>query len=150
MVWGAFSSRGTLPLAFPSTRMDSKEYINVLERNLLPFLKQYEDEDWIFQQDNASIHSSKATKQWLTNKNIQVLDWPACSPDQNPIENLWGKLVKIVYANNRQFQSISSLKMAIQRAWQSLTLENDLNNLINSMPRRLHAIGEKKGGPTNY
>jgi hypothetical protein len=37
MVWGAFSSNGVLQLAFPTTRMNSAEYIRILENNLLPF-----------------------------------------------------------------------------------------------------------------
>lgn len=55
MVSGAFSSVGTLTLAFPSTRMNSTEYIGVLEDHLLPFRYIYHEENWIFQQDNDPI-----------------------------------------------------------------------------------------------
>jgi hypothetical protein len=41
MVWGAFSFCGVLPLAFISCRMDSCEYQNVLETNLLPFIRRH-------------------------------------------------------------------------------------------------------------
>ena len=44
----------------------------------------------IFQQDNASIHTSKLTKDWSKTKNIDVLDGSAKSPNLNPIKNLWG------------------------------------------------------------
>ncbi|KAL7723243.1 hypothetical protein ACLKA6_012750 [Drosophila palustris] len=36
MVWGAFTSKATLELQFTSSRMNSKEYIGVLECSLLP------------------------------------------------------------------------------------------------------------------
>jgi hypothetical protein len=47
------------------------------------------DENAIFQQDNASIHMSGHSLVWFAEKNIPLLDWPARSPDLNPIENLW-------------------------------------------------------------
>lgn len=70
--------------------------------------------DFIFQHDNASIHTSRATKTFLQDRNFDVLDWPTCSPDLNPIENLWGWLVRRVYANGKQFDRVSELQSAIR------------------------------------
>ncbi|KAG3217115.1 hypothetical protein PC129_g12031 [Phytophthora cactorum] len=63
----------------------------------------------IFQQDNASIHSSRATKSFFEEENVTVMEWPAKSPDLNPIENMWGVLARAVYANGRQFETRGSL-----------------------------------------
>ncbi len=48
----------------------------------------FKDTDFIFQQDLAPAHTAKSTKSWLNDHGVGVLDWPANSPDLNPIDNL--------------------------------------------------------------
>ena len=136
MVWAAFSKIGTLELQLVSKKMNSSDYINVLQCSLIPFMNKNKDREWVFQQDNASIHVSKQSLGWLRSKKIKYMDWPACSPDLNPIENLWGILTRRVYGNNRQFDSVEELKLHIIREWQNLD-QNLLNSLVESMPNRI-------------
>ena len=83
MVWGAMSSAGVGPLCFLRSNVNTAVYQEVLDQL-------YGDADFIFQQDLAPAHSAKATSTWLKDHGIPVLNWPANSPDCNPIENLWG------------------------------------------------------------
>lgn len=149
MVWGAFSSKGRLNLAFPSCRMNSKEYTDVLQACLLPFKRKYRRTKFIFQQDNAAIHSSRETMEWFQSHKVEVLEWPARSPDLNPIENVWGCLVREIYKNNKQYDSVTELKVAVSEAWEDLD-QILLNNLINSMPSRIFEVVNKNGGCTHY
>lgn len=149
MVWAAFTSIGRVKLAFVPKRMNSIHYQFVLRRCLLPFYRRNRHRQLEFMQDNASIHVSRSTRAWLERHNIAMLEWPANSPDLNPIENLWGILVRRVYAENKQYQSVSELKKAIVKAWQEIDQET-IDNLILSMDNRIFQVINRKGGPTDY
>lgn len=143
MIWGAFSYNGKIRLRFVSNKMNSDYYINMLD-NTIDELEAVGGENFIFQQDNASIHISKKSKQWFQEHEFQLLEWPACSPDLNPIENLWGIIARKVYGNSRQYQTIAELKVAILQSWLDIRSET-LRNLVDSMKDRLFDVILKKG-----
>jgi len=152
MVWGAFSFFGKSPICFISNKMKSADYIDVLEHGLLPMIENVgntEEREWVFQHDNASIHKAKNTILWLNEKNITVLEWPACSPDLNPIENLWGIMVRRVYENGRQFDNCEDLRDAIRRVWDEISVA-DIRKLAKSMPDRIFEVIKKNGGHTGF
>lgn len=149
MVWGAFCSRGMLRLVFLTTHMNSTKYIEVLEQSLVPFLEENSDLDLTFQHDNASVHKSCETSNWLSSNQIVVMDWPACFPDQNPIENIWGTLVWMVYSEKQQYDSMDMVKLAIISCWNQIS---DImhQNLIQSIPSHIFELIKQNGGITRY
>jgi hypothetical protein len=149
MVWGAFCSDQMLHLAVTSTRMNSVEYTSVLESHLLPFFDGRNLAEWTYQQDNAAIHTSRLTKGWLLERGVNVLDWPSCSPDLNPIENVWGILVRCVYADNRQFQNVADLRAAVMDAWDQIS-HDTRKKLVGTMQNRIFELITRLGGLTHY
>ncbi len=75
----------------------------------------FKDADFIFQQDLAPAHTDKSTKSWLNDHSVGLLDWPANSPDLNPIENIWG-VVKRKMINKRPTNA-DELKVTVKETW---------------------------------
>lgn len=149
MIWAAFSYKGKSPLCFITTNMNAQSYVNLLDDVLIDFADELHEDKWTFQQDNAPIHAAKLTKEFFKARNIPVLEWPAVSPDLNPIEDLWGMLSAAVYKNGQQFDTLKELKRALQEEWQKIP-ENKLKALVNSMPRRLTQVEINRGKHINY
>ncbi len=148
MIWAAMSSSGVGPLYFLKSTVNAAIYQEILEHFMLPSAdKLYGYADFIFQQDLAPDHTAKGTKSWFNDHGVTVLDWPANSPDLNPIENLWG-IVKRKMRDTRP-NNTDDLKAAIKATWASITPEQ-CHGLIASMPCRIDEVIHAKGGPTKY
>jgi transposase len=164
MVWGAIwitpnGRVGHSPLVIMERDFASKKngysgksYTKTLEEGLLPqYLPGH-----IFVQDNAPIHNSNYTKDWLESHGIWTLEWPPYSPDLNPIEHMWWALKKMVYKLHPELVTMGNsesdwdaLNDALQEAW--LKIPNSLiRKLVESMPRRLEAVRKAKGWQTKY
>lgn len=150
MVWGGITGRLKTELAFCSGGMNAAKYQELLHDYLLPFITLTEDENIIFQQDNAPIHVAATTKKWFQDFGIPILEWPACSPDLNPIENIWGILARKVYDQEKpQINNIPQLKQRLQSCWFEI-LSTVLKELIDSIPDRLIEVIKNKGKWTKY
>lgn len=144
MVWGGFSAKGKTRLAILEGSQNSIDYQATLATYLVPFGDIIHDGDYIFQQDNASIHASRDTRSFFQEMKIDVLNWPALSPDLNPIENVWGIMCRIVYDGGRQYNTVAELKNAVRRAWDSIS-DDQLIKLVRSMPKRCNDVLENHG-----
>ncbi|KAJ4939321.1 hypothetical protein JOQ06_028771, partial [Pogonophryne albipinna] len=84
---------GTGPLPCIEERVDGAMHRKVLADSLLPSARTLSmGHGGVFQQDNDPEHTTKATKEGLKKKHIQVREGPSQSPDLNPIESLWREL----------------------------------------------------------
>lgn len=149
MVWAAFSFKGKTPIAFLEGRQNAISYQTILQQYLLPHGRRLGGPQWVFQQDNAPIHSASSSIHWFQERKVRVLDWPSRSPDLNPIENLWGTLVRKVYSNGKQYESRGELISAITSAWREISVE-ELQDLVESMPKRLVEVLKKNGNSIRF
>ena len=149
MVWGGFSAAGKTSLALLTGRQNSINYQETLRVHLLPFTNRIMNGAFVFQHDNASIHASASTRAFMTDSNVAVLPWPSLSPDLNPIENLWGDMVRIIYAGGMQYEDLPELRVAILRAWDEIPVTR-LLKLVSSMNDRCMDVLVNKGDKVGY
>ena len=98
-------------------------------------------------QDNDPKHTAKLTKEWLHLRNVNVLEWPAQSPDLNPIENLW-KMLKI-QVHNRNPRSLEELKTFCHEEWAQIN-PMICRKLTDGYKARLKAVLANGGFGTKY
>ncbi|XP_039618203.1 uncharacterized protein LOC120534678 [Polypterus senegalus] len=101
-------------------KLNSQSYCQFLEDT---FFKQWYrkksasfKKNMIFMQDNAPSHASKYSTAWLARKGIKeekLMTWPSCSPDLNPIENLWSIIKYEIYKEGKQYTSLNSVWEAV-------------------------------------
>ncbi|KJZ74903.1 hypothetical protein HIM_05634 [Hirsutella minnesotensis 3608] len=159
MVWGAISreKKSNLLVVHESTGerkpgFNATRYIRALEEGLLPIY----DGMRHFQQDNARIHTARVVNSFFLEHAISVIDWPAYSPDLNPIEHIWSLLKRRFYEMfpwvfelQRNCTDFGVFKECLQKAWATITQE-EIRAYIDSLPRRLAAVRTAKGWYTKY
>lgn len=147
MMWGCISCDGVGPLVKVEGRMNGNDYIKLLSASLLPFMRSMGPQ-YIFMDDNAPCHRAKSVINWMSSKKLQRMEvWPPQSPDLNPIEHVW----KMLGARLEDYKpkNLKELEIRLNDEWLKIPAV-DVQKLISSMPNRVQAVIEAKGGHTKY
>ena len=92
-LWVSISQRGAMPTVIFTGTLASIWYChNILEKDLLPFLKEAFANHHQFQQDNDPKHCARYTSKFYAEKGVNLWKTLAESPDLNQIENVWASL----------------------------------------------------------
>lgn len=148
MVWGCFTYNGVGRLYRIKGILEKTQYKHILRNCMKPSLVRLLGvRRGIFQQDNDPKHTSKLCKNFLEEENVNVLNWPADSPDLSPIENLWDYLEDMT--KDRRCKNGDELFQCLEKAWNQIPI-NYLRALIDSMPERCEEVVRTKGWPTKW
>jgi len=142
MVWGVIGV-GVKILDFPKGRITAETYIKTLRERLLPKI---DIDRHIFMQDGAPAHTAKITKEFLANSNVKLMEWPAKSPDLNPIETVWGMMKARIRVD--AFATAETLQKEVMKAWDSIS-QDQINELVLGFKNRVNKMVERKGKATN-
>jgi hypothetical protein len=152
MFWGCMTWRGLgYGCQICDGTMKAVDYVGILDTTLKETVKHYgyQQDEFIFQHDNDRKHTAGCTKAYLQDKGIEVLPWPAQSPDLNPIECVWDYLKVQIAKRKKRPTSIHELWEVVLEEWERIPLDY-IHNLYESMPKRVEAVLKAKGGHTKF
>ena len=148
MVCGGVSQHYQIELAVIPGNLNAVLYReDILLPHVVPFLQAHPD--MTLPHDNATSHTARFVRDFLKDRNVCVLPWPAQSPDLNPLEHIWDLLDRRVRARAIPHRNVREHAVALVEEWGNIS-QQELANLLLSMRRRCTAVLNAASGHTRY
>jgi len=150
-VWACFCANGQGYCHIFNENLDAVLMKQILSDNLLPSAQLHfsfdPPEQWYLLHDNDKKLSSHLVSDHLHTLGVTKIDFPAYSPDLNPIENLWNTMARAV--EQHQCETMEQLQDVIAEEWEKLDRKL-MKKLAHSMRKRCRAVVEAEGWHTKY
>ncbi len=149
LVWAGVSSQYRTGLHLVNGSVTSQYYLNNIINPVIVPLHEQHRPDFIFMDDNVPAPQGHIIRERLLEAAVPQMEWPALSPDLNPIENLWDQLSRCVEGCNPAPQNLSDLRTALQEEWDAMP-QQIISRLVNSMKRCCQAVIDAQGHMRSY
>ena len=141
--WGAISARGKINLVTFTDTLTASFYQDILDEHLISQAWDLYPKTWYFQQDKDSKHTAHTTQNYLEDNISHLIDWPAKSPDLNPMENIWSILKG--NTKKRQPKTVMELEECIHEEWERLS-----TTMIKDLAKSFRKCIKFNGSVTHY
>ncbi|GFW57015.1 transposable element Tcb2 transposase [Trichonephila clavipes] len=150
LVYGGISIDGRTDLyIIRDGHLTARQYRDeILRPIVVPYAAAIGD-DFILMDDNCRPHRANLVEDFLFEEGIVRMEWPACSPDMNPIEHVWDALGRRVAGRQLPPQTLKELERALLEEWDRIP-QLVINSLIDSMPQRCSTLLAVRGNHTPY
>jgi len=151
IVWGCITAEGLGWISRIDGNMDAVLYVEILNNDFLGTLHDLDinKTNIYFQQDNDPKHTSKLAQDWFKKKKVDTLSWPPNSLDMSIIEHVWDYLDRRICTRLPLPRNRTELWEALVEEWGNIE-EEYITRLYESMPVRVQALLDAKGGHTKY
>ncbi|GFW50400.1 transposable element Tc3 transposase [Trichonephila clavipes] len=149
LVWGGIILGSRTDLHVQSVTMTGHIYQDVILDQHVRLFRGAMGAEFLFMDDNARPHRATIVDECLQSEDITRMDWPAYSPDLNPIEYVWDMLGRRIAARQPPPTCLPELWRALLDEWCNIA-QDQIDNLILSMPRRCKACFSASGRHTLY
>ncbi|GFT35129.1 transposable element Tc3 transposase [Trichonephila clavipes] len=134
LVCGGIILGSRIDLHVQSVTMTGHIYRDVILEQRARLFRSAMGADLLFMDDNARPHRVNIVDECLQSEDITSMDWPAYSPDLNPIEHVCDMLGRRIAALQPPPTCLPELRRALLDEWCNIA-QDQIDNLILSMPR---------------
>ncbi|GFX24910.1 transposable element Tc3 transposase [Trichonephila clavipes] len=149
LVWEGIILGSRTDLHVQSVTMTGHIYRDVILEQHLRLFRGAMGAEFLFIEDNARPHRANIVDKCLQSEDITRMDWPAYSPDLNPIEHVWDMLGRRIAVCQPPPSCLPELRRALLDEWCNIP-QDQIDNLIFSMPRRCKTCIASSGRHTSY
>ena len=119
MLWGGISGLYRTDLVVIQGNLNGVRYRDeILQQQVDPFMQNHPEVEMFH--DNTRPHTARVCTSFLADAGVVVMDWPAKSPDINPVENVWALLSDKVKKRDNPPRNLEELTVALQEEWQAI------------------------------
>ena len=134
-------------------KMSGAYFAEIIDKHLTKALDASCNRSRRILQDGCPCQNSRQARRRLDRRNIKLLKIPPRSPDLNPIENLFNQIRGVIKKSSLNGHITRETREEFTERAQNLIKSFDverINNLIDSMPKRLKYLDLLRGQRTRY